>query len=63
MQCGREGHAPDVRGASSAAVSLGNYRQAADVDIVICEECAGKAMAEALRTLVSLLPAKEGGRR
>jgi len=50
--CGREGTAPDVRGAKSAAVSIGNYRLAVDVDLAICEKCAGKAMQAAVDELI-----------
>ena len=53
--CGREGSAPDVRGAKSAAVQVGNYRASANVDVSVCEECAGKMMYYALRKLVECL--------
>ena len=49
--CGREGSAPDVRGAKSAAVSVGNYRMTIDVDVALCERCAERIMAEALDVL------------
>ena len=49
--CGREGSAPDVRGAKSASVSIGNYRMPIDVDVALCERCAERIMAEALDVL------------
>ena len=49
--CGREGSAPDVRGAKSASVSVGNYRMFIDVDVTLCERCAERIMAEALDVL------------
>ncbi|MBR4687084.1 MAG: hypothetical protein IKP01_02120 [Bacteroidales bacterium] len=50
--CGKEGTAPNVRGAKSAAVSLGNYRMAANVDVEICESCADAVMGEMLGKLL-----------
>ena len=50
--CGREGNAPNVRGAKSAAVSIGNYRMPVDIDVTICEECADKIMYRAIKELV-----------
>lgn len=55
MKCGREGTAPDVRGAKSAGVNIGNYRQVVDVDVELCEECAGKLMRRAMDELILAL--------
>lgn len=53
--CGREGGVPHVRGAKSAAVSIGNYRAQADVDVTICEACADELMRDAVARLVDAL--------
>lgn len=53
--CGREGTAPDVRGAKSAGVNVGNYRQTVDVDVALCERCAGKAIGRAMDELILAL--------
>lgn len=53
--CGLEGGVPHVRGAKSAAVSIGNYRTQANVDVTICEECADKLMRDAVAHLVDAL--------
>ena len=53
--CGREGNAPDVRGTKSAAVTVGNYRMNADVDLTICEKCADEVMRKALNVLIRAL--------
>lgn len=53
--CGRKGTAPNVRGCKSAAVSIGNYRLAVDVDVEICEKCAEKMMGEVMSKLIVLL--------
>ena len=53
--CGREGYAPDVRGTKSAAVTIGNYRMNADVDLTICEKCADEVMRKALDVLIGAL--------
>lgn len=50
--CGREGTAPDVRGAKSAAVSIGNYRMPIDVDVTLCADCADELMARVMDELV-----------
>lgn len=50
--CGKEGTAPNVRGAKSAAVSIGNYRTAASIDVEVCEGCADAIMHEALGKLL-----------
>lgn len=50
--CGREGSAPNVRGAKSAAVSIGNYRMPVDIDVTICEKCAGRVMRKAMDALI-----------
>lgn len=50
--CGREGGTPHVRGARSAAVSIGNFRTAVDVDVTLCEQCAEKVMYRAIKELV-----------
>lgn len=50
--CGREGTAPDVRGAKSAAVSIGNYRFAIDVNVTLCADCADELMARVMDELV-----------
>lgn len=49
--CGREGTAPDVRGARSVAVQIGNYRMNVDSDVVICDKCADRFMSKALDAL------------
>ena len=54
-RCGREGCAPDVRGAKSAGVNIGNYRMAVDVAVTLCDECAERIMARALDELVLAL--------
>lgn len=46
--CGREGSAPDVRGAKSVAVQIGNYRVNVEVDLTVCEECADRFLFGAL---------------
>ena len=53
--CGREGTAPDVRGVKSAAVSVGNYRLSADVDVGVCEACADRIMGVAMGKLFEQL--------
>lgn len=53
--CGTEGTAPKVRGAKSAAVSIGNYRLGISIDAEICERCAERIMGEAMSKLVVLL--------
>lgn len=53
--CGREGSAPDVRGAKSASVSVGNYRASACVDVAICSDCADRIMGESLDELLARL--------
>ena len=53
--CGREGTAPHVRGAKSAAVSIGNYRMAIDVDVELCDRCADMIMGVAMGKLIALL--------
>jgi hypothetical protein len=53
--CGREGTAPDVRGAKSACVNVGNYRTTVDVDVALCERCAGKAIGRAMDELILAL--------
>jgi len=54
-RCGREGTAPHVRGAKSAAVSIGNYRMAVDVDVELCDRCADAIMGVAMGKLIVLL--------
>lgn len=46
--CGREGAAPEVRGAKSVGVNVGNFRQTVDVDVEICEMCANVAIGAAI---------------
>lgn len=58
--CGREGCAPKVRGAKSAAVSIGNYRMAVDVDVEVCEECSEKLMAKAMDALILAITVGRG---
>lgn len=53
--CGKEGGAPDVRGCKSAAVSIGNYRLAIDVDVEVCERCADRIMGVAMGKLIEQL--------
>lgn len=53
--CGREGSAPDVRGAKSASVSIGNYRMPIDVDVTLCSDCADRIMGESLDELLARL--------
>ena len=53
--CGREGCAPDVRGAKSAAVSIGNYRMGASIDVSVCEACANRIMGAAMGKLFEQL--------
>lgn len=53
--CGAEGCAPKVRGAKSAAVSLGNYRMSAPVDVELCDACADAVMGELLGKLLGRL--------
>lgn len=60
--CGKEGSAPDVRGAKSAAVSLGNYRMAMNVDIEICDACANRIMGATLGALIEQLSTGRSGR-
>jgi len=55
QMCGREGTAPDVRGAKSAGVNAGNYRTTVDVDVALCERCAGKAIGRAMDELILAL--------
>ena len=57
--CGREGCAPDVRGAKSAAVSVGNYRLSASIDVGVCEACADRIMGVAMGRLLEQLSGKE----
>lgn len=57
--CGREGSAPDVRGAKSAAVSIGNYRMSASIDVGVCEACANRIMGAAMGRLLEQLSGKE----
>lgn len=57
--CGAEGTAPHVRGAKSAAVSIGNYREAACIDVRICDRCADEVMRDALRAVLERLGASE----
>ena len=60
--CGREGSAPDVRGAKSAAVQVGNYRASANVDVSVCEACANRIMGVAMGKLLEQLSGKGGAR-
>ena len=53
--CGREGSAPDVRGAKSASVSVGNYRMPIDVDVTLCERCANRIMGVTMGRLIEQL--------
>ena len=62
MKCGREGCAPEVRGAKAAGVNIGNFRLPIEIDAVLCEECAGKAMARAAAELLAALDAEGGAR-
>ena len=55
QMCGREGTAPDVRGAKSAGVNVGNYRTTVDVDVELCERCAGKVIRRAMVELILAL--------
>lgn len=57
--CGREGSAPDVRGAKSAAVSIGNYRLSASIDVGVCDACADRIMGVAMGRLLEQLSRKE----
>lgn len=50
--CGTEGTAPDVRGAKSAAVSIGNYRMNVAIDATLCERCADRIMGKAMDALL-----------
>ena len=59
MYCGKEGTAPNVRGAKSVAVSIGNFRMAANVDIEICDMCAEAMMGAAVGRL--LFELEKGG--
>lgn len=53
--CGKEGSAPDVRGAKSAAVTIGNYRLNASIDVGVCEACANRIMGIAMGKLFEQL--------
>lgn len=55
MKCGREGTAPEVRGAKSAGANVGNYRRTVDVDVSLCERCADKAIGRAMDELILAL--------
>lgn len=55
QMCGREGTAPDVRGAKSAGVNVGNYRTTVDVDVALCERCAEKVIGRAMDELILAL--------
>lgn len=57
--CGREGSAPHVRGAKSAAVTIGNYRMAVDIDVQLCEKCADRVMAKAMDVLTVELAGRD----
>lgn len=57
--CGREGVAPHVRGAKSAAVTIGNYRVAVDIDVQLCEKCADRVMAKAMDVLIVELAGRD----
>lgn len=50
--CGREGTAPKVRGAKSAAVTIGNYRMNIDIDVQLCESCADRIMGVTMGKLI-----------
>lgn len=60
--CGCEGSAPDVRGAKSAAVSVGNYRLSASIDVGVCEACAERIIGVAMGRLLEQLSGKVGER-
>ena len=53
--CGKEGGVPDVRGCSSFAAQVGNFRLSVNGKMVVCEECANKAMNRALVELMLAL--------
>lgn len=57
--CGREGTAPKVRGAKSAAVTIGNYRLNIDIDVQLCEGCADRIMAKAMDALIVELAGRD----
>ena len=53
--CGKEGGAPNVRGCKSAAVSIGNYRLAIDVNVEVCDRCADRIMGVTIGKLIEQL--------
>lgn len=54
-RCGRVGCAPEVRGAKSAGVNVGNFRATVDVDVALCERCAEKVIGRAMGELILAL--------